>query len=94
LSTGIWPAREFRLNQNRLVRLQIFLNGFYAIAGIGDPDGARLAQFVMHQQFANHAYLESCFRHAPDLTGFQWLQMNATNQPDFAHARVCAGTFN
>jgi len=66
-----------RLNQDGLVRFQIFLNGFYAIARIGDPDGVRLAQFVMHQQFADHSHLEVCMRHAPKLTRFQNWSANA-----------------
>jgi len=57
------------LDQNSLLRFQISLNGSYAIAGIGDAAGVRLAQFIMHQQFANHPHSKFRIRHAPELTG-------------------------
>ena len=42
------------LNQDGLLRFQIFLNGFYAIAGIGDADGVGLAQFaIIHWDIAS-----------------------------------------
>ncbi|HXR03620.1 MAG TPA: hypothetical protein VN836_02810 [Verrucomicrobiae bacterium] len=86
--------RELFLHQNRVVHLQIFLDGFYAIAGIGNPNGVWLAQVVMHQQFADHSHAETGFWHAPHLTGFQRLQTNATNRPDLPHVLACAGIFN
>jgi hypothetical protein len=67
------------------VILQIFFDGGYAAAGIGDPDGVRFAQFVMHQQFANHCNPEMSFRHMPDLTSFQGLLATAAAQLAFAH---------
>jgi hypothetical protein len=82
-----------RLNQNGLVRFQIFLDGFYAVAGIGDPDGVGLAQFVMHQQFANHSHLKIGFWHPPELTGFQRLLANAVGRLNFYHGSFCALIF-
>jgi len=57
------------LNQDRLFRLQEFLNGFYVVAGIWDADGVGPAQFVMHQQFTYHSHPKIRFRHVPELTG-------------------------
>jgi hypothetical protein len=82
------------LSQDGLLRFEIFLDGFYAIAGIGDADGVESAQFVMHQQFANHEHLEIRFRHAPELTGFQGLLSNAGRSLDFLHGPSCALTFD
>jgi hypothetical protein len=61
------------LNQYGFVRFQIFFDGFYAIARISHTDGIGLAQFVMHQQLANHSHLKIRLGHTPDLTGFQGL---------------------
>jgi hypothetical protein len=74
------------------VVLQIFLNGFDATAGIGDPEGVRFAQFVMDQQFANHSNLEMGFRHVPDLTSFQGSRAKAAARLAFFHDLSCAGT--
>jgi len=65
------------LNQNSFVRFQIFLDGLDTVAGIGDTDGVGLAEFVMHEEFADHSHLKICFRHAPNLTGFEWFLDNA-----------------
>jgi hypothetical protein len=81
------------LSQDGLLGFQIFFNGFYAIAGIGDADGVVPAQFVMHQQFANHSHFKFCFRHAPELTGFQVLLANAAGRLDFCHGPSCALSF-
>jgi hypothetical protein len=78
------------LSQDGLLRLQIFLNDFYTIAGMGDADGVRLAQFVMHQQFANHHHLQIRFHHAPELTGFQEWWANAVRSYAFIHGPFCA----
>jgi hypothetical protein len=75
----ITPNSSSRLSQDGLVRFQIFLNGFYPIAGSGDPFGVRLAQLVMYQQFADRLHTEMRIRHTPDLTGCQWLPTNAAN---------------
>jgi hypothetical protein len=77
-------------SQDGLLRSEIFLNGFDAIAGIGDADGVGLGQFVMHQQFANHEHLKIRFRHAPELAGGQWLLANAARGLDFFHGQFCA----
>ncbi|MGH7979735.1 MAG: hypothetical protein ACREE6_10200, partial [Limisphaerales bacterium] len=73
------------LNEDGFVRFQKFLDGFYSIAGIGDAKGVWFTQFVMHQQFANHSHLKICFRHPPDLTGFQRLLAGAASRLDFCH---------
>jgi hypothetical protein len=82
------------LRQDGLLGFQIFFNGFYAIAGIGDADGVGPAQFVMHQQLANHDHLKIRFRHAPELSGFQGLLANAGRRLDFLHGQSCALTFD
>jgi hypothetical protein len=74
-----------QLNQDGLVRFQIFLDGLYAVARIGDADGVGLAQFVMHQQFADHSHLKISFRHPPELAGFQRLLADATGRLGFCH---------
>jgi hypothetical protein len=81
-------------SQDGLPGFQIFLNGFYAIAGIGDADGVGLAQFVMHQQFANHSHFKFCFRHAPELAGFQGLLVNAAGRFDIFHGQYCPLIFD
>jgi hypothetical protein len=76
---------SLRLNQNRFIRFQIFLDGFYSVAGIGDADGVGLAKFVMHEQFADHSDLKIRLGHAPDLTGFQRFLGNAAGRFNFYH---------
>jgi hypothetical protein len=78
------------LSQNSLLRFQILLNGFYAVAGVGDADGVGLAQFVMHQQFANHSHSKIRIGHVPELTGCQKGLNNAARSLDFLHGRSCA----
>ena len=83
------------LGQDGLLGFQKFLNGFYVVAGIGNADGVGLAQFVMHQQFADHAHLQMSFRHAPDLTGGQgWLAASEAGRLSLFHGSFCALTFN
>jgi hypothetical protein len=55
-----------------------------------DADGVGFAQFVMHQQFANHDHLKIRLRHAPELTGFQGLLGDAVRRPAFIHGPFCA----
>ena len=74
------------LSQHSLLRFQIFLDGFDAIAGMGDADGVGLAQFVMHEQFPNHDHQKIRFRHAPELTGFQELLADGARGLIFFHA--------
>ena len=83
-----------RLNQNGLVRFQIFVDGFNAVDGIGDADGIRFSQFVMHQQFAHHGYPENCLSHTPDLTICQRLLMRVASECFLDHARVYTGLIN
>jgi hypothetical protein len=78
-------ANSLRLNQDGVVLFQIFLNGFYAFARIGNAGCVGLAQFVMYEQFADHCHLKVCVRHTPELTGFQRLLGNAARQLDFDH---------
>jgi hypothetical protein len=82
---ALFQSRRLGLNQNGLVILQIFFDGGYAAAGIGDPEGVRFAQFVMHQQFANHSNPEMGFRHVPDLTRFQGLWATAAARFALSH---------
>ena len=49
-----------------------------AADGIGDADGVRRRELVMHQQFTDQPDLKIEFRHPPDLAGFQRLP---TSQP-------------
>lgn len=58
------------------MRFQIFFDVGNAVDGIGDADGVRLAQFVMHQQFAHQGHSENPLSHAPDLS-FGQLQWRA-----------------
>ena len=85
---ALLQPREPGLNQNGLVLLQIFFDGCYAAAGIGDPEGVRFAQFVMHQQFANHSNPEMGLRHVPDLTRFQGLRATAPARFAFTHVLI------
>jgi hypothetical protein len=78
------------LSQHSLLRFQILLDGFDAIAGMGDADGVGLAQFVMHEQFPNHDHQKIRFRHAPELTGFQGWLANAPGRLYFFHVPSCA----
>ena len=92
---GLGRYGDGGLSQDGLLCFQIFLNGFYEIAGIGDADGVGLAQFVMHQQFANHSHLKIRFRHAPELTGCQGLlAVNAARSFGFFHGQSCDLTFD
>jgi hypothetical protein len=76
--------------QDGFVFFQKRLNGFDAAAGIGDPDGVGLPQFVIHEQLAHPAYEQIRVRHAPKLTRFQrWLD-NAISRLDFDHVLSCA----
>jgi hypothetical protein len=75
--------------QDGLLGSQIFLNGFYAIAGIGDAHSVDSAQFVMHQQFAHRDHLKIRLRHAPELARFQRLLGSAASRLVFCHGLSC-----
>jgi hypothetical protein len=83
-----------RSSQDGFVRLQIFFDGLDRVAGIGDADGVWLAEFVMHEQFADHSHLKIRIGHAPELAVFQWLLANAWSGLNFYHAQCCALTFD
>jgi hypothetical protein len=87
------PAREIISicsNQDGLVRLEIFLDGLDAVAGIGHADGVGLAEFVMHEEFADHPDLKIGLGHAPELAGFQGLLAGAAGRFNFYHGSSCA----
>jgi hypothetical protein len=83
-----------QLSQNGLLAFQIFLNGFDAIAGIGNADGVVPAQFVVNQQFANHNHLKIRLLHAPELPCCQGLLGDAGRGLRFLHGSSCALTFD
>jgi hypothetical protein len=97
LSSGLKGGCSLTLSgssQDGFVRFEIFLDGVDGAAGIGHADGIRLAEFVMHEEFADHADLKVRAGHAPDLTGDETVRTNTRGAGNFYHAVSCALTWD
>jgi hypothetical protein len=79
-------------SQDGFIGFKIFLDGVDGAAGIGDADSIGLAEFVMHEEFADHADMEIGTGHMPNLTGDKSVRTNARGARNFYHAVSCALT--